>query len=145
MSAPISPSASSFLRCWKLFTAFSVAGPKSPSGFSRPAMMRPPQGKPCRISSACAFHRADALPLKDGNIRDRIARYMRIDEVDPYVNIVDNGGCGFPAPIFFSPAVYWEVYPLKWTRYFCHFVIPIHVSEFCHFVSAMRNKFLFPL
>ena len=40
---PISPSASSSLRCWKLFTAFSVAGPNSPSGVSLPATILPPQ------------------------------------------------------------------------------------------------------
>ena len=38
MAAPTIPSACSFLRLWKAFTAFSVEGPKSPSGISRARM-----------------------------------------------------------------------------------------------------------
>ena len=44
LSAPILPSGSRLFRVWKSLTAFSVAGPKSPSGVSRPRrFLRPPQ------------------------------------------------------------------------------------------------------
>ena len=55
VAAPITPSAARFFFSWKFFTDHSVAGPKSPSAVSRPAVTLPPRGEPLEMSRVWAF------------------------------------------------------------------------------------------